>query len=87
MSEKQRTNQKSLYELGLEYEEYIALQQRFIDNCNKEIKKAQESGDFEAEARLVSNRRAFYQIKEELCETVRTLKNYYKHSKGEINGE
>lgn len=87
MSEKQKTNCKSLYELGLEYDKHIALQQHFIDNCNAEIKKAQKSGDFEAEAELKSKRRAFYQMKEELCETAKALKNYYKNSKGDANGK
>ena len=87
MSENQKIEKKSLYELGLEYEKYITLHQQFIDNCNAEIKKAQNSGDFEAEAELKSKRRVFYQIKEELSETAKVLKNYYKNSKGEINGK
>lgn len=87
MSEKQKIKDKSLCELGLEYEKHIALQQQFIDKCNEEIKKAQKSGDFEAEAELKSKRRVFYQIKEELSETAKALKNYYKNSKGEINGK
>lgn len=78
MSEKQKIENKSLYDLGLEYEKHIALQQHFINNCNAEIKKAQKSGDFEAETRLKSNRRVFYQIKEELEEISRVLKNYYR---------
>lgn len=84
MSEKQSIKSKSLYELGLEYEKHIALQQYFIDNCNAEIKKAQESGDFVAEAELKSKRRAFYGIKEELQQTAKTLKNYYR---GDANGK
>ncbi len=78
MLKKQKTENKSLYELGLEYEKHIALQQHFIDNCNAEIKKAQKSGDFEAEAELKSKRRVFYQIKEELEATAKVLKNYYR---------
>lgn len=84
MSEKQSIEKKSLYELGLEYEKHIALQQHFIDNCNAEIKKEQKSGDFLAEAELKSKRRAFYEIKEELQQTAKTLKNYYR---GDANGK
>lgn len=84
MSKQQSTEKKTLYELGLEYEKHIALQQHFIDNCNAEIKKAQASGDFVAEAELKSKRRSFYEIKEELQQTAKTLKNYYK---GDANGK
>lgn len=84
MSKNQKIKKKSLYELGLEYEKHIALQQQFIDNCNAEIKKAQKSGDFEAEAELKSKRRAFYQIKKELEETAKVLKNYYR---GKVNAK
>lgn len=83
MSE-QRKIEKTLYELGLEYEKHIALQQSFINNCNAEIKKAHKSGDFKAEAELKHKRRAFYEIKEELQHTAKILKNYYR---GDANGK
>lgn len=87
MSEKQKIERKSLYELGIEYEKHIELQQQLIDCCNNEIKKAIKSGDFQAEVELKNRRRALYQIKEELRDTAKALKNYYRHSKGEVNGK
>ena len=68
----------SLVELAKEYEKHIELQEYFIDNCKKEIKRAQKAGDNNAVCELKSKLQKFYEIKRELRETADTLKNYYK---------
>ena len=77
MSEILKTERKSLFELGEEYEKHIELQNGFIENCKNQIRKAKESGDFEAVKLLKRNLRSFYEIKHELKETALKLKTYY----------
>lgn len=74
----------SLYELGVEYEKHIKLQDSFIERCKEDIKKAKQKGDSDAIHELKSNLYTFYEIKRELVENSSYLKNYYK---GENNGE
>ncbi len=69
---------KSLYELGREYEDHVKLQEHFINRCKKDIEKAKKSGDKDAVMELESKLRKFYQIKYELEQTSLQLKNYYK---------
>ncbi len=80
MSGNHNTNQKdlSLYELGLEYEKQIEIQNKFIADCNKKLRQAKKSGDYKAEMEIVARRRAFYGIREELSWVASILKNYYK---------
>ena len=77
MSKKLKTERKSLFELGEEYERHAILQNSFIENCKKEIAKAKESGDSVAVEVLKKKLRHFYQIKHELEETALNLKTYY----------
>ncbi len=77
MSENMKAERKSLFELGEEYEKHVNLQNVFIENCKKEIKKAKESGDTRAVEILQNNLRKFYEIKRELVETASKLKTYY----------
>ena len=77
MSENMKTERKSLFELGEEYEKHINVQKSFIENCKNEIKKAKESGDFDAVKILEKKLYAFYEIKRELEETALKLKTYY----------
>lgn len=74
----------SLYELGKEYEKHIELQTSFIERCKRDIKNAEKQGDRDAARELRSNLYKFYEIKRELEETSRRLKNYYE---GENDGE
>lgn len=71
-------NEKSLYELGEEYEKHIEIQNFFIEKCRGDIKKAKEKGDSDAVRELKSNLYKFYEMKRELKETSACLKNYYK---------
>ncbi len=73
-----KTEKMSLVELAKEYEKHIELQEYFIDNCKKEIKRAQNMGDNNAVCELKSKLQKFYEIKRELREIADTLKNYYK---------
>lgn len=73
-----KTEKMSLVELAKEYEKHIELQEYFIDNCKKEIKRTQKAGDNNAVCELKSKLQKFYEIKRELRETADTLKNYYK---------
>lgn len=73
-----KTDEKSLTELGREYEKAARLQQFFIDKCKADIKRAKELGDSFAAMELRSNLNEFYRIKNELSETAELLKNYYK---------
>ena len=77
MPENLKTEKKSLFELGEEYEKHIELQNSFIENCKKQIKKAEESGDFRAVEKFRSELNKFYEIRRELQETASKLKNYY----------
>lgn len=70
-------NEKSLYELGEEYEKHIELQNFFIEKCHDDIKKAKEKGDSDAVRELRSNLNKFYEMKRELTETSARLKKYY----------
>ncbi len=69
----------SIEELGSEYEKHAELQQYFIDKCKAQIKKAKQSGNFDAVRELRSDLRKFYAIKKELTETASQLNNYYKN--------
>lgn len=84
MSDTQKT-EKSLAELGQEYEKHAQIQQSFIDNCKAEIKRAKMLGDSDAVTELQMKLRKLYEIKRELSDTASKLKTYYK--KGEIYGE
>lgn len=70
--------EKTLAELGKEYEGHISLQNFFINKCKKDIDKAKRSGDYTAVKELEGKLRKFYQIKYELEHTALQLKNYYK---------
>ncbi len=70
--------EKTLAELGKEYENHISLQNFFINRCKKDIEKAKKSGDQTAVKELEKKLRKFYQIKYELEHTALQLKNYYK---------
>lgn len=74
-----KTEKQSLYDLGLEYEKHAKMQEFFIDQCKKDIKKAKKSGDYTAEKELESKLRKFIKIKNELTQTAKKLKNYYKN--------
>lgn len=76
--------EKSLFQLGQEYEKHAELQQSFIDRCKADIKKAKASGDADAVSELEKKLHKFYQIKRELLETASHLKSYYK---GEFYGK
>ena len=73
-----RIEKMTLAQLGQEYEKHIELQQYFIDKCKAEIKKAKEMGDSNAVSELKTKLNKFYEIKIELTETAKKLKNYYK---------
>lgn len=70
--------EKTLAELGREYEKHISLQNFFINRCKKDIEKAKRSGDQTAVKELEKKLRKFYQIKYEIEHTALQLKNYYK---------
>lgn len=82
MFESMKTETKSLYELGEEYEKHAELQNHFINGCKAEIKKAKKSGDFDAVMDLEKKLKKFLAIKRELQENAATLKNYYRVSSG-----
>lgn len=77
MSKNMKTERKSLFELGEEYEKHVKFQNSFIEDCKKQIKKAKESGDYTAVEILERKLHKFYEIKHELEETARKLKTYY----------
>ncbi len=70
--------EKTLAELGKEYENHISLQNFFIKKCKKDIENAKKSGDHTAVKELEKKLRKFYEIKYELKHTAIQLKNYYK---------
>lgn len=69
---------KTISQLGEEYDKYASLQRFFIDRCKKDIEKAKMSGDNSAVMELESKLRKLYQIKYEIEQTALQLKNYYK---------
>ncbi len=73
-----KTEKKTLYELGKEYEKHLMLQKHFINRCKKEIERAKKSGDYTAVKELEKKLRKFYEIKYEIEQTALQLKNYYK---------
>ena len=73
-----KVEKMTIEELGREYEKHVALQQFFIDKCEKEIKEAKKAGDGKAVKELSLNLYKFKEIKNELMETANKLKNYYK---------
>lgn len=73
-----KTEKRTLYELGKEYEKHLELQKYFINRCKKEIERAKESGDYNAVKELERKLRKFYEIKYEIEQTALQLKNYYK---------
>lgn len=73
-----KTEKKTLYELGKEYEKHLTLQKHFINRCKKEIERAKKSGDCNAVNELEKKLRKFYEIKYEIEQTALQLKNYYK---------
>lgn len=70
--------EKSLSQLGEEYEKHASLQHLFIERCKKDIEKAKKSGDNNAVSELEKKLRKLYQIKYEIEHTALQLKNYYK---------
>ncbi len=80
-----KTEKTSLFELGQEYEYHVELQQFFIDRCKKDIERAKKSGDYTAVKELETKLHKFYEIKSDLEQTAKKLKNYYKNE-GEIHG-
>ena len=70
--------EKTLAELGAEYEKHISLQNFFINRCKKDIEKTKRSGDYTAVKELETKLRKFHQIKYEIEHTALQLKNYYK---------
>ncbi len=75
---KQQIENKSLFELGEEYERCARLQQSFIDNCKRDIERAREKGDEGAVIKLEGKLYKFYAIKHEILETASHLKSYYR---------
>ena len=69
---------KTISQLGEEYDKYASLQRFFIDRCKKDIEKAKMSGDNSAVMELEGKLRKLYQIKYEIEQTALQLKNYYK---------
>lgn len=69
---------KTISQLGEEYDKHASLQRFFIDRCKKDIEKAKMSGDNSAVMELESKLRKLYQIKYEIEQTALQLKNYYK---------
>ena len=69
---------KTISQLGDEYDKYASLQRFFIDRCKKDIEKAKMSGDNSAVMELEGKLRKLYQIKYEIEQTALQLKNYYK---------
>ena len=70
--------EKTLEELGMEYEKHISLQNFFINRCKKDLEKAKRSGDSIAVKELEKKLRKFHEIKYEIEHTALQLKNYYK---------
>lgn len=77
---------KTISQLGEEYDKHASLQRFFIDRCKKDIEKAKMSGDNSAAMELESKLRKLYQIKYEIEQTALQLKNYYK-KQGEFYGK
>ena len=69
---------KTISQLGEEYDKHASLQRFFIDRCKKDIEKAKMSGDNNAVMELEGKLRKLYQIKYEIEQTALQLKNYYK---------
>lgn len=69
---------KTISQLGEEYDKHASLQIFFIDRCKKDIEKAKMSGDNSAVMELESKLRKLYRIKYEIEQTALQLKNYYK---------
>lgn len=69
---------KTISQLGEEYDKHASLQRFFIDRCKKDIEKAKMSGDNSAVVELEGKLRKLYQIKYEIEQTALQLKNYYK---------
>ncbi len=69
---------KTISQLGEEYDKHASLQRFFIDRCKKDIEKAKMSGDNSAVMELEGKLRKLYQIKYEIEQTALQLKNYYK---------
>jgi hypothetical protein len=69
---------KTISQLGEEYDKHASLQSFFIDRCKKDIEKAKMSGDNNAVMELEGKLRKLYQIKYEIEQTALQLKNYYK---------
>ena len=69
---------KTISQLGEEYDKHASLQRFFIDRCKKYIEKAKMSGDNNAVMELEGKLRKLYQIKYEIEQTALQLKNYYK---------
>lgn len=69
---------KTISQLGEEYDKHASLQRFFIDRCKKDIEKAKMSGDNSAVVELKGKLRKLYQIKYEIEQTALQLKNYYK---------
>lgn len=70
--------EKTLSQLGKEYENHASLQKFFINRCKKDLEKAKKSGDQTAVKELEKKLRKFYEIKYELEHTALQLKDYYK---------
>lgn len=70
--------EKTLEQLGKEYENHISLQNFFINRCKKDLEKAKKSGDQTAVKELEKKLRKFQDIKYEIEHTALQLKNYYK---------
>ena len=69
---------KTISQLGEEYDKHASLQRFFIDRCKRDIEKAKMSGDNSTVMELESKLRKLYQIKYEIEQTALQLKNYYK---------
>lgn len=69
--------EKTLSQLGKEYENHALLQNIFINRCKKDLEKAKKSGDNNVVKELEKKLRKFYEIKYELEHTALQLKNYY----------
>ena len=69
---------KTISQLGEEYDKHASLQRFFIDRCKKDIEKAKMSGDNNTVMVLEGKLRKLYQIKYEIEQTALQLKKYYK---------
>ena len=84
MLKNQKIKQKSLYDLGLEYERHAEMQNVFIKKCEADLENAKQMGETELISELTRKRKIFKEIRKELLETARKLKTYYK---GDSYGE